>query len=734
MLKKFLTNYWPILGIAIVSFAFFYRLFFPLSVFINPDYGRSDLMHFNIPIRKAMSDSLKKFEIPFWEPQIGQGFPLIDEGQVGFFYLPNLIFFGLLPFWVAFNVGLLFTFCLAAFGTYLLARSFHLDRASSYLAAITYTFSPILILRLHHYNLLQSAAIFPLMLWSVNSFFNSKRIVHLGIFSLLLPQQIFAGVQQLTSYGLIGASLLFIYKTVIHFKKNSTKIKVLSIFFASMIFALLISSVQLNSTLTLINMSSRLQNQSPQKILSDFPYNPSNLLTIFNPFILGNVNNATYPRWNPSNWGLFWENNTYFGLTQLILIALLTSNLLLKKNSKLKSKANLLFLYTLFLLGILISLGKFGPFHPIFSIPPISFFRVPSRFLIFTFLSAAIIAAYSLELIKDKLKSHAGKFVISAIIILSIADIFRSWFNYPLLAKVDDLKEKPAFLKEIKPGSRIATFGQTSAWNSIFFQEGWVNQTDRYLFFTNLMDQNLNVIYQIDNIFAYAAMEPRRAGYIEGLAKQSIIEKKESIEFSSLTQNLLDLSGTEYVISTKKLVSERWELKNTISNNQTEFYLYLNKFKMPRVFAVAQYEVGNSIDKIAELISSNEFNPRNKIVLEKEPGSQFLKNNNLENKVEITSYSRNKITIAATLPQDSIVVISDSFYPGWKAKVDGSEQEILAANINSRALVIPAGKHTIEYSYTEPRFLLFFPISVISTFLLTIFLFRFKNLKIEESH
>lgn len=728
-MKKILVNIWPVLVIALVIFIFFARLFFPEpSIFITPDYGRSDIMHFNIPTRWAVWNSIRQLEMPFWEPNMGQGFPLIDEGQVGFFYLPNLIMFGLLPFWFAFNLGYVVTFILAAIGTYLLARSFLLSKLSSTLAAVTYSFSPILILRLHHYNFIQAAAIFPLMLWSINSFFNSRRIVYLGIFSLILSQQIFAGFQQLSLYSLIGTSLFFIYKTVINFKKNGTKIKLLLLFFASIILAFLVSSIQLNSTLTLINVSSRLQIQSPQKILSDFPYNPRNLLTVFNPFILGNVNDATYPRWNPGVWGLFWENNTYFGLIQLILIGLLTLNFLAKKNPK--RKLNLLFLYTLFILGILISLGKFGPFHPIFSIPPISFFRVPSRFLIFTFLSGAIMAAFGLEMIKDKIKSHIGKFIISAIIILAIADIFRSWFNYPLLAKVKDLKEKPTFLKEIGPDSRIATFGQTSAWNSIFFQRGWINQADNYLFFANLMDQNLNVIYNIDNIFAYAAMIPRRTGYVEGFVKQSIIEKNDSIEFSNLTQNLLDLSGTEYAISTKKIVSPKWSLLNSISNNQTEFYLYFNMTKMPRVFAVSQYEIGNSIGKIAELLSADGFNPRSKVIFEKQPNFTSSETNGVNNKVEIVSYKRNQVIISASLSQDSIVVLSDSFYPGWKAYIDGQETKILPANINSRAIIVPVGNHKIEYNFRPERLNLSIFLSTISLAILIILMFKYRKYKV----
>jgi uncharacterized membrane protein YfhO len=47
-------------------------------------------------------------------------------------------------------------------------------------------------------------------------------------------------------------------------------------------------------------------------------------------------------------------------------------------------------------------------------------------------------------------------------------------------------------------------------------------------------------------------------------------------------------------------------------------------------------------------------------------------------------------------------VLADSSYPGWKAYVDGREQEVLRANLFFRAVVLPAGDHVVEFRY-QPR-------------------------------
>lgn len=45
------------------------------------------------------------------------------------------------------------------------------------------------------------------------------------------------------------------------------------------------------------------------------------------------------------------------------------------------------------------------------------------------------------------------------------------------------------------------------------------------------------------------------------------------------------------------------------------------------------------------------------------------------------------------------LVLLDSFYPGWRAYVDGREVEILQANYAFRAVEVQAGKHEVEFRY-----------------------------------
>jgi uncharacterized membrane protein YfhO len=44
-------------------------------------------------------------------------------------------------------------------------------------------------------------------------------------------------------------------------------------------------------------------------------------------------------------------------------------------------------------------------------------------------------------------------------------------------------------------------------------------------------------------------------------------------------------------------------------------------------------------------------------------------------------------------------VAADTYYPGWKATVDGHDAEIRPANVGFRAVRLPAGQHTVRFDY-----------------------------------
>ena len=68
----------------------------------------------------------------------------------------------------------------------------------------------------------------------------------------------------------------------------------------------------------------------------------------------------------------------------------------------------------------------------------------------------------------------------------------------------------------------------------------------------------------------------------------------------------------------------------------------------------------------------------------------------------VEEYSPNRVRVAASTPRDGLLVLSDTFYPGWRAFVDGREQPVLRGDSLFRTVPLAVGQHEVEFRF-EPR-------------------------------
>jgi hypothetical protein len=68
-------------------------------------------------------------------------------------------------------------------------------------------------------------------------------------------------------------------------------------------------------------------------------------------------------------------------------------------------------------------------------------------------------------------------------------------------------------------------------------------------------------------------------------------------------------------------------------------------------------------------------------------------------------FANQSIAIQTEAPAASLVVISQSHYPAWKAYVDGQPTKIWRANYAFQALEVPAGRHQIQLVYEDKALL-----------------------------
>jgi uncharacterized membrane protein YfhO len=65
----------------------------------------------------------------------------------------------------------------------------------------------------------------------------------------------------------------------------------------------------------------------------------------------------------------------------------------------------------------------------------------------------------------------------------------------------------------------------------------------------------------------------------------------------------------------------------------------------------------------------------------------------------MVSYDPNSLEIAVESAEDGYLFLSDPYYPGWQAELDGEVVPILRANYAFRAVAIPTGLHRVRMSF-----------------------------------
>ena len=87
------------------------------------------------------------------------------------------------------------------------------------------------------------------------------------------------------------------------------------------------------------------------------------------------------------------------------------------------------------------------------------------------------------------------------------------------------------------------------------------------------------------------------------------------------------------------------------------------------------------------------------------------------NNVVITKYQPNRIEVDCASDSDTYLVLSELFYPGWQAYLDGNKAQILRADYLLRAVPLTAGRHNVAFVYRPASFLIGAAITVFTLFL-----------------
>ncbi len=688
---------YPLL-IGVIVLAFFARMFYPdLAVFITPEFGQSDLFHLNYPMKFFLSDSLAQGHLPLWNDYIGTGFPQLAEGQIGALNMTNLLLYTFIPFPYVINVAYVVMFLTAALGSYFYLRFLHFERIVAFLCAILFSFSGYFITHAIHINVVHASSYLPWIFLLAHAFIRTNKLFYALILSLVVSQQYFAGHPQTTFITLLGITLLYVHarrKQLFH----------LGTYFIPLVTLLIVCgliAVQFMPSHELLNISNRKDGFNLDQA-TRFSFPIGHVMGFIDPNFLGSPKDGTYPDFNTLKGSIYWENTGYIGILPLVLIMLA---LLMKKKSSLH-----VFYVFLLTVAFVLMLGKHSPFHPIFTIPPFSMFRVPSRFMLLLVWSMTVLSAFGfqwmLEFMRQRLKNNLlRQFVTYLLVTVSVVQLLHYGYNYNPIGTAKDWLRMPALTQNIPDDKRFYTIGSEVAWNKHYVNAGW-SHLEPYLQLLNYAEPNFNVLYKKPAFEVYPILISLRYQVMANLIEREIVldDSLSSFEVSDLGIKLLRMNNTSTIVSamnnnTLEIIAEKNSSYDKVS-------LYSVPNPLQRVRMVYDFDIATTVEEFQDKVADNDFDPATTILLENNPTDTLPleQTKHALSTIDVVAQEPTTQTIKVTTNQNGILVMSDLYYPGWSAYINASPTEIFPANVAQRAIVIPKGEHLVTFTYQPKSF------------------------------
>jgi hypothetical protein len=132
--------------------------------------------------------------------------------------------------------------------------------------------------------------------------------------------------------------------------------------------------------------------------------------------------------------------------------------------------------------------------------------------------------------------------------------------------------------------------------------------------------------------------------------------------------------------------------------------LYENPSLMPRAFLVRDAIVVGDTAEALRRASSPKFDPNERVLVDRLPrlGTPIPAAPALASSVRLRRYEPRRVELDVATPVPAVLVLADSWYPGWRVEVDGRRAEILRANAVMRGVLLPAGSHAVRFLFDPP--------------------------------
>ena len=705
-----------------------YLLFFLITtiafwqIFFLQNSMKWDFIDAFLPSRYFFTEAILNNEFPFWNPYILYGIPIYaDLSSVfnpEFWIIGNLFGYSNITLQLIYLVYI----SIAGIGFYHFLKPFETETKLALSLSIAYMLSGLSIGNAQNLAIVSGYAILPFVLTQYQKLLSRLSISHFIGFSIGLFFMIYGSYPALSIILAYLLFSLFIYSIFSH-REDSSYLKKLFVFHILIIITLILfSSVLIFSYFQAQPFLSQYSGIGLEKAL-DNPFTLKSLLSIIFPMASGK--DAQFFETDYS------MSNGYFGIISLLLLFFSWT----KKSSH---KVSYIFLF----FGVFSLLSSFGEAFFLREFlyrhfPLMDLFRYPSifrAFTIFGFLAYIGINHQNIELFgKDKTRFY----LISSFLIITI------------LGTVIYAQNKIThFIFFDNSLSFIEKIINASLYDSIIFQ-GWIQililsifilivykAKTRTQFFSlilmlfiadGLISTQLSIYNSVINkkdpiaFYNYLKSTPKGFPIPELTPIRENSDKNAQNEFVWMNENIFPKK-----VSFDGLISFKLDGYTKLADHYPQL---LEKVKNQAiVYFSDNIRKNNKIDNLKN--KATFLNPKDyKNIKSKTLGS------NKNDVLNIRNFSNNKIEIQTKTQQSQLLIYQQNFYYGWEVFIDGEKQKLLNVNFAHMAVLLPSGKHTVLFKYSNNiiKWSFYFSYSILFL-LITLSLFFYIKKHPEQKH
>ncbi len=667
------------------------------------------------PWKTEAISQIKNGSFPLWNPYNFSGTPLFANFQSAVLY-PLGILYLIFPQHISWTILVMLQPLIAFVAFFFFANKVGVSKTGSIISGIGYSFSLFMTTFLEYNTLGHFLYLLPISLLLIELAIENKKLA-LPILSLVIASTLFAGHLQL-----FGGNVIFIliYVLVRFFQAG----KVRKSFINISLFVVLgigIGAIQLLPGIELISLSAR-SSHDTAFLFDNLLIRPDQLILYFTPDIFGNpaVKNYLLPFSYPSK-------ALYVGALPLILFAIGFRS---KKSKPLLAAAIgslffalLVFLnpvsYLLYSLNLpfistsspsnFIYLVSFGicllaglGYDMFFNLRTKKVFMILGIFALFFVTIFATTTLFHIPIIKNGFIVSAGIFLLSLLGLLTLKirkmqkigpvilitlialDLFYFFHKFNSFVPPTFVYPPTPINEWVKSNANI---DRTWGFKSAHIEPNFHTQTKTY------------------SIEGYDPLFPKIYHDFIGMGSNNI-SRSDALIGDNLSQTnlkVLSATGTRYILDKAENASTQDTFPSAnfqkIRDIQ-DFSVQENLSSSSRVFLTKSYMVYSNFQDFKNTFEKDTFNPSKSVLLESDPNlsSKPL----VKQQLKVTKYSSSTVSVATTTDSDSLMYLSDTYYPGWNAYIDKVNTPILKANYAFRAIKVPSGEHTIEFKY-EPK-------------------------------